>query len=292
MRTRVFAFSFLLLFVSAAFTQNTDWSAVEKALGRTGKQLPGGVIKFGMPRTDLDVRLRGIRLEAPFALGSWVAFMGTPSQAMLMGDLVLTESELQPVIAKLEEGGLQVSAIHNHVVGEVPHVMYTHIGGHGDAAQLAKALHDALALTKTPMPSGAPAATPKLAFDRAVIEQALGRTGTLAGDVLQFSIPRPEKIEEGGMQLSPAMGTGIAINFEAALNGEVATTGDFVLLGDEVNKVIKALKSQGIEVTALHNHMLDDNPRLFFMHFWGVGEPAKIAAAMKAGVDETAASKK
>ncbi len=292
MRKRVLTLSFLFFSSLVTFAQSPDWSAVEKALGRTGKTLPGNVIKFGMPRTDLDVRLHGIKLEAPFALGSWAAFMGSGSQAMLMGDLVLTESELQPVIAKLEEGGLQISAIHNHVVGELPHVMYVHIGGHGDAAQLAQALHDALALTKTPVPSGTPATAPKPAFDRAAIEQALGATGTLAGDVLQFSIPRPETIEEGGMKTPASMGTGIAINFEAAPNREVATTGDFVLVADEVNKVAKTLRASGIEVTALHNHMLDETPRLFFMHFWGVGAPAKIAAAMKAGVDQTAAAKK
>jgi hypothetical protein len=282
---------FVLFFSLATFAQTADWSGVEKALGRTGKQMPGGVIRFGMPRSDLDVRLGGVKLQAAFALGSWAAFQGDAQHAMVMGDLVLTESELQPVIAKLEEGGLQVSAIHNHVVGETPRVMYVHIGGHGEAATLARTLHDALAETRTPIPASGAATANKLPLDRAAIEAAMGRTGNPSGEVLQFSIPRPEAIEEGGMKIPPAMGTGIAINFEDAGDGNVATTGDFVLLGDEVNKVIKALMANGIQVTALHNHMLDETPRLFFLHFWGVGKAGKIAAAMKAGVDQTAAGK-
>ena len=292
MSKRVFT---CVLFLSAvAFAQTpsaatSGWSAVEKALGRTGKVMPGGVLRIGMPRSDLDVRLSGIKLEAPFALGSWIAFQGDPDHAMVMGDLVLTESELAPVIAKLEEGGLEISAIHNHVVGEVPRVMYMHIGGHGSGVSMARALHDALAATKTPIPSSAASTGPKLNYDRAAIESALGKQGTLAGDVLQFTFPRPEPIEEGGMKIPPAMGTGIAINFESAGGGRIAATGDFVLTAEEVNKVIKALTSNGVNVTALHNHMLDETPRLFFMHFWGVGSEVKVASALRAGVDATAA---
>jgi hypothetical protein len=270
----------------------TDWSAVEKALGRTGKTMPGGVLRIGMPRSDLDVRLNGIKLKAPFALGSWIAFQGDPDHAMVMGDLVLAESELAPVIAKLEEGGLEISAIHNHVIGEQPRVMYMHIGGHGSGVSMARILHDALAVTKTPVPSSATAEAPKLLYDRLAIEHGLGKQGNLAGDVLQFTFPRPETITEGGMKIPPAMGTGIAINFESAGNGNVATTGDFVLTADEVNKVIKALTSNGVNITALHNHMLDETPRLFFMHFWGVGSAASMASALRAGVDATAAGGK
>jgi hypothetical protein len=273
-------------------SQSTDWSAVEKALGRSGKVMPGGVLRVGMPRTDLEVQLNGIKLEAPFALGSWVAFQGDGDHAMVMGDLVLTETELAPVIAKLEAGGLQISAIHNHVVGETPRVMYVHISGHGNGVTMARSLQQALAATKTPVPSGAPTTAPKLFYDRAAIERAMGKEGALAGEVLQFSFARPEAITEGAMKIPPAMGTGIAINFESAGGGNVATTGDFVLVADEVNEVIKALTSNGINVTALHNHMLDETPRLFFLHFWGVGTQEKIASAMRAGVDATAAGKK
>ncbi len=254
--------------------------------------MPGGVLRIGMPRSDLDVRLNNIKLEASFALGSWLAFEGNPDHAMVMGDLVLTESELPQVISTLSAGGIDISAIHNHVIGETPRVMYMHIGAHGNGATLARTLHDALSVTKTPMPSASAPATAKLAYDRGAIERAMGKKGTLAGDVLQFSFPRPEPIEEGGMEIPPAMGTGIGINFESAGDGNVATTGDFVLVADEVNKVIKALTSNGVNVTALHNHMLDENPRLFFLHFWGVGSAAKISAAMRAGVNETAAGRR
>jgi hypothetical protein len=295
MRKRLFVF-FLLCAMSAFAqvpnSQSPDWSSVEKALGRTGKMMPGGVLRIGMPRSDLDVHLNGIKVEAPFALGSWLAFQGTPEKSMVMGDLVLAESELPAVIAKLEAGGLEVSAIHNHLVGESPRVMYTHIYGHGNGVSFARSLRDALAETKTPIPSGSSAEPPKLAYDRAAIEKVMGKQGTLAGDVLQMSFPRPEDIEESGMKVSSAMGTGIAINFESAGNGNVATTGDFVLLATEVNKVIKALTTNGVTVTALHNHMLNETPRLFFLHFWGIGPESKIAAALRAGVDETAARSK
>src|SRR4051812_20695829 len=170
--------------------------------------------------------------------------------------------------------------------------MYVHIGGHGNGVTMARALREALAATKTPTPSGAAAGAPKLSYDRSAIERAMGKQGALAGDVLQFSFPRPETIQQRGMKIPPAMGTGIAINFESAVGGNVATTGDFVLVADEVNKVIQVLTSNGVNVTALHNHMLDETPRLFFLHFWGVGTEAKIASAMRAGVDATAAGKK
>src|SRR4051812_44920493 len=146
MRMRVLAP--VLLFCVTALAQNpttaqkTDWTSVEKALGRSGKVMPGGVLRVGMPRSDLDVRLNGIKLEAPFALGSWVAFQGATDHAMLMGDLVLTESELAPVIAKLEAGGLQISAIHNHLVGELPRVIYVHVGGDGNGVTMARSLQE------------------------------------------------------------------------------------------------------------------------------------------------------
>ncbi len=290
-------FASLLLLCSVAFAQpspttTTDWSPVEKALGRSGKVMPGGVLRISMPRTDLDVRLSGIKLEAPFALGSWLAFQGGPDHAMVMGDLVLTEGELPQVVSRLSAAAIEISAIHNHVVGETPRVMYMHVSAHGDGVSLARSLHDAISATKTPMPASASASTSKIAYDRAAIEKEMGKEGALAGDVLQFSFSRPEPIEEGGMKIPPAMGTGIGINFESAGSGNVATTGDFVLVADEVNKVIKALTTNGVSVTALHNHMLDETPRLFFLHFWGVGPSTKIAGAMRAAVEATAAGRK
>jgi Domain of Unknown Function (DUF1259) len=282
-------FSTIASFAQTPATQPNEWTVVEKALGRAGKVVPGGVLRIGMPRTDLNVTLNGIKIEAPFALGSWLAFQGAPDHAMVMGDLVLTDSELPKVLAKLESSGVSVAAIHNHLVGENPRVMYVHISAHGDGVALARALHDALAETTTPTPTSAASAEPKLEYDRAAIERLMGKQGNLAGDVLQISFARSEPIEENGMKIPPAMGTGIAINFESAGNGNVATTGDFVLTAAEVNKVIQALTSNGITVTALHNHMLDETPRLFFLHFWGVGPEAKIASALRAGVDATAA---
>ncbi|HWR14436.1 MAG TPA: DUF1259 domain-containing protein [Terriglobales bacterium] len=274
-----------------AHSQQADWSAVEKAMGRQGKPLAGGVIRFGMPRADLKVTLQGVTLQPAFALGSWAAFGGDPKRAMLMGDLVVTVSEMPQVISKLKAGGVEISAIHNHVVGETPRVMYIHIGGHGDAVEMARALHNALAATGTPREAPAASAGAKSPLDRAAIEKAMGKQGTVAGEVLQFSFARPEQIREEGMEVPATMGTSTSINFEPAAQGQVATTGDYVLVGEEVNKVISSLTSNGVAVTALHNHMLNDTPRLFFLHFWGVGEPAKIVSAVRKALDQTASGK-
>jgi hypothetical protein len=266
------------------------WAKVDAALGATGKDLPGGVHRFGWPRRDLHVRMGEIAVEPALALGSWGAFVktGEDGTAMAMGDLVLLESELTPVVSELEAEGLEIAAIHNHLIGESPHVIYLHFSGHGEAAVLAAGLKKALARTATPLVPAPPAATkPGAAEDSAfaTVQQVLGRKGTLAGTVLQLGVPRAERIEEHGMEIPASMGMGIALNFQRVGN-QVATTGDFVLIAAEVNPVLRELQSQGIAVTALHSHMLAETPRLFFLHFWGVGSPEKIAAALKAALSK------
>jgi hypothetical protein len=241
----------------------TSWKQVEDAMGRAGQMQPGDVIKFGMPRKDLHVVLNGVDVKPGLALGSWAAFKRDGSGAMVMGDLVLTEDEVEPVMAKLQEGGIQESAIHNHLIGESPRVMYMHIASHGDALQMAKAIHEALALTKTPAPDVSPAAqTPtELGFDQKQVEGVLGHTGKVNGGILQIGVPRSETITDSGMTVPPSMGVATALNFQPTGNGKAAITGDFVLLGSEVNPVMKALRQNGIEVTALHSHMLMEEPR-------------------------------
>jgi hypothetical protein len=277
----------------APLQASTDWKPVEAAIGRPGQMQPGGVIKFGLPRKDMHVTVEGVEIKPTLALGSWLAFERDGSATMVMGDLVLTESEVQPVLLKLQESGIQVAAIHNHLIGESPRVLYMHIASHGDAAQMAKAIHDALALTKTPPPdAAAPVATaPDLGFDQKQVEQILGHSGKVNGGVLQIAVPRSEAIHDSGMVVPPSMGVATALNFQPTGNGKAAITGDFVLLSAEVNPVIKTLRQNGIFVTALHSHMLTEEPRLFFMHFWANDNAIALAKGLRAALDLTNSAK-
>lgn len=261
-------------------------------MGRPGQMQPGDAIKFGMPRKDLHVVLDGVDIKPGLALGSWAAFKRDGGGAMVMGDLVLTEDEVEPVMMKLQEGGIHESAVHNHLIGESPHVVYMHIASHGDAAQMATAIHDALALTKTPGPDTTPAApATELGFDQKQVERILGHTGKVNGGVLQIGVPRTETITDSGMTVPPSMGVATALNFQPTGSGKAAITGDFVLLESEVNPVIKALRQSGIAVTALHSHMLMEEPRLFFMHFWANDDAVKLAKGLRAALDNTNSAK-
>ncbi len=278
---------------TSASAPASNWKQVEEAMGRPGQMQPGDVIKFGMPRKDLHVVLESVDIKPGLALGSWAAFKRDGGGAMVMGDLVLTEDEVEPVMMKLQEGGIHESAVHNHLIGESPQVMYMHIASHGDAIQMAKAIHDALALTKTPGPDAASAAQPAadLGFDQKQVEEILGHSGKINGGVLQIGVPRAEAITDSGMAVPSSMGVATALNFQPTGNGKAAITGDFVLLGTEVNPVIKALRQNGIAVTALHSHMLMEEPRLFFMHFWANDDAVKLAKGLRAALDNTNSAK-
>ena len=266
----------------------TDWDAVGRALGKPGAMQPGGVYKVSLPRTDLKVTLDGVPIKPGFALGGWVAFEPMGEAAMAMGDLVLTQSEVNRVMWKLEDSGLEVTALHNHLLRSAPFTMYMHVEGHGDPVKLASALHAALALSATPFTTAAaPPPATDVGLDVAAIDEALGAKGKVNGGILQYSIPRKEPITSGGMVVPPAMGTATGINFEPLGAGRAAITGDFVLVASEVNPVVKALRKHGIEVTAIHNHMLNDEPRIFFMHFWGTGEAKALAAGLAAALGQT-----
>ena len=278
---------------SAPKDTGNDWKQVEDAMGRPGQPQPGDVIKFSMPRKDLHITLKGVDIKPPLALGSWAAFKRDGGTAMVMGDLVLTEDEVEPVMKKLQEGGIEETALHNHLMWESPRVMYMHISGHGDAAQMAKAIHQALMLSKTPAPDASPAtqAATDLGFDQKQLEQILGHTGKVNGGVLQIAVPRSETITDSKMTVPPSMGVATALNFQPTGNGKAAITGDFVLLGNEVNPVLRALRENGIEVTALHSHMLTEDPRLFFMHFWANDDALKLAKGLRAALDKTNSAK-
>ena len=271
-----------------------DWKAVEQALGKAGQLMPGDVYRVGMPRTDLSVTVKGVPVKAGFALGSYAAFRQVGDHAMVMGDLVLLDQEVPAVMSALLSGGLEVTAVHNHVNDVSPHVLYMHYGGHGDAVQLAKALRQALAASGTPLggAAAAPAAVGGPALDTKQIEQSLGRQGRDVGaGVYQVTVPRSEAITEMGQPLLPAIGVITVINFQPLADGKAAITGDFVLLDKEVNPVARALRQHGIDVTAIHNHSLMDTPRLFYMHFWAADDAAKLAQGLKAALDQTNSKK-
>ena len=274
---------------AVARAADPDWKAVEQALGKSGQLQPGDVFRVGMPRTDLAVTVKGVPVKAGFALGSYAAFKQMGDRAMVMGDLVLLDQEVPAVMSGLFSGGLDVTAVHNHLNEMSPHVMYMHYEGHGDAVQLAKALRQALSASATPL-GGPPAtaATGGPALDPKQIEQALGRQGKdIGGGIFQVTVPRAEAITEMGQPLLPAMGVVTVLNFQPTTDGKAAITGDFVLVDREVNAVAKALRQHGIDVTAIHNHGLMDTPRLFYMHFWANDDPAKLAQGLKAALEQT-----
>lgn len=279
---------------TAATAQEIDWQKVDDAFGRKPAAVSGDVHRYGFPRTDLAVTLDGVAIKPALALGGWIAFKPVHRDAMVMGDLVLLESEINPVMLKLIEGGLEITAVHNHLLRASPATFYMHVGGHGDPVRMAAVIREALGASKTPLATPA-AAGPAAAvdLDTAQLDLLIGAKGQANGGVYQFGVPRRDAIMEGGMQIAPVapMGVATAINFQPTGGGKAAITGDFVLSGDEVNPVINALRTNGIEVTAVHSHMLDEQPRLFFLHFWANDDALKLARGLRAALDKTASNK-
>ena len=269
-----------------------DWKAVDRRLGKPGTLQPDGAYKVGLPRTDLRVTLGGVVLKPTLALGSWVAFkQASDSEALLLGDLVLLEREVAPVVRKLQGTGIEQTALHNHLLQESPQIIYLHISGLGAPARLAAAVHTALAASRTPFGSPATATTSRFGLDTTRIAQVLGFHGRVNGGVYQVSAPRAETITVEGFDAPPSMGLATAINFQPTAGGKTATTGDFVLLGSEVNPVVRALREHGIAVTAMHSHMLTDSPHLFFVHFWATGNAITLARGLRAALDRTNVSR-
>ncbi len=265
-----------------------QWKPVEQAMGKSGTIQPGGVFKFGFPRRDLQVMVDGVKIKPTLALGSWVAFKQMGNEAMVMGDLVLTQAEVTPVMTQLQQGGIEQAALHNHVPNPLPVILYMHIQGQGNPVKLAESIHAALVLTKTPLTAPPPGNSPQeLELDSKQLDQILGSKGKVNGGVYQFNPARAEKIMESGMEIPPSMGTAHALNFQPTGGGKAAITGDFVLTANEVNPVIRALRSQDIEVTALHSHMLNEEPLLFYMHFWANDDAAKLARGLRVALDKT-----
>src|SRR5262245_9155921 len=284
----------ILLFSSSVQAQAQsslalDTKAIEQAIGKPG-EMKDEVYKVSLPRKDLSVSLNGVNLKPGFALGSWIAFKQAGREAILDGDLVLTEEEVGPVLGKLRKEGIEISALHNHLIGETPRVMFLHIEGKGHAAKMAMHLKEALVLTATPI--GPPSfkaveanTTEEADFDAELIQQELGYKGKLKDGVLHVAVPRSEPIKMAGATLPPNMGMATAFNFQLCEANKVATTVDFVMVRDDVDRVTKALTEHGILITALHNHLVHGSPDLYFMHFWADDDAEKVAKGLRAGLD-------
>jgi hypothetical protein len=281
----------VLVAAHASTASAQDWKSVEAAMGRAGVAQPGDVYRFNFPRSDLRVTAAGVRLKPAFALGGWVAFKRVPGAihgdvAMAMGDLVLTESELTPVITRLQQGGVEQTAIHHHVIRESPRVLYVHIHAMDGPVKIAETIRAALVLTKTP-PASPPAPMVAIDLDTAAVAHALGYSGRVNGGVYQVSVPRAESIRDGDFEIPPSMGLATAINFQPTGKGRAAIVGDFVMIASEVNPVIRALRENGIAATSLHSHLLTEEPRLFFMHFWANDDAVKLAGGLRAALEKT-----
>ena len=267
------------------------WAAVDSALGRAGAEQPGGVHRYTFPRSDLKVTSRGVAIRPGFALGTYLVFLPVGGDdAIVMGDLVLTETERDAVLAKLQQGGVAQTATHKHLIDETPRVWWTHVHARGEAVGLARAIRSALASSATPLgpPPSAPTGAPeKLSIDTAGVDEALGQKGRANGGIYQVSVPRVEKIHMDGVELPPSMGLTTALNFQPTGGGKAAINGDFVMVGSEVDGVLKALEQNGIQGVELHNHLLDEDPRLFFVHFWANDDAVKLARGLRAALDRT-----
>jgi hypothetical protein len=268
-----------------------DWKKVDAALGKTAS-VSGEVHRYGLPRSDLRVTLDGVAIKPALALGGWVAFAPMRAGVMLMGDLVLLESEIAPVMTKLLDSGLDITAVHNHVLRSSPATFYMHVGGHGDPEKMATAIRSALSASKTPFePATTGGTAPAIDLDTAKLDQIIGVKGTAVGGVYQFGVPRRDPVMDNGMPVTAPLGGANALNFQPTGDGKAAITGDFLATGNEVNPLIRALRAGGIEVTAIHSHMLDEQPRVFFIHFWANDDALKLARGIRTALETTAIAK-
>jgi hypothetical protein len=278
--------------VAAAEAQAIDWAKIDATFGRSPAAVAGEVHRYGFPRTDLQVTLDGVTIRPTLALGGWIAFQPMHGAAMVMGDLVLLQSEVNPVMAKLLQGGVDVTAVHNHLLRSEPLTFYMHVGGHGDPVKMAEVIRDALAVSKTPLTPAPGSPPPAIDLDTAQIDQILGGKGANNGGVYQVNIPRRDPITQEGMAIgAPIMGGATAIGFQPTGGGKAAITGDFALTGPEVVDVVRTLRQNGIDVTAIHSHMLTEEPRIVFLHFWANDDALKLARGLRAALDKTASTK-
>lgn len=274
----------LLFLLGVAGLWAADFTEVEKMLGTSGK-MQEEVVVFPFPRSDIKVKVDGEQVPTALGFGSWTAWKEISAEVMVMGDLVLLEEEINPVISALAEANIEVSALHNHFLWEEPRIMYMHISGMGPAPALARGIRNALNKTATPKsPPGGAASPPRVTLDTKRIEEIIGHPGQSGGGVFKITIGRTG-VKMGGVELTASMG----LNTWAAFNGtddRAHVAGDVAMTAREVNRVIRALRKGGIKLTAVHNHMLDEEPRIFFLHYWGSGPAAELAETVRAAFDQ------
>jgi hypothetical protein len=273
-------------------SSSTDWETVGQTVGKEGKLMKGDVYRIDLPRSDLKVTSQGVDIKPALSLGSYTAFKDIGNgNAMVMGDLVLTEDEYNKVISKLQEGGIGQTAVHKHLLDESPAIWWTHIHGTGDPISMASTIRSALDETNTPFTDSGGSESEDLGFDTSELDEIMGHTGTTQGGVYKYNIGRADSVTEEGMELPTPMGVSTALNFQPTGGGKAAINGDFAMTQDEVEPVIQALRENDIEVVSLHNHMLNEEPRIFFMHFWANDDPQKLAQGLRAALDKTNSAK-
>ena len=273
-------------------SSSESWDAVGQAIGKQGKVMKGDVYRIDLPRSDLEVTSQGVEIKPALSLGSYLAFkdMGD-GNTMVMGDLVLTEDEYNKVISELQEANIGQTVVHKHLLQESPAIWWTHIQGTGDPVAMAKSIRSALDLTGTPFTEPSSSESEDMGFDTGQLDQTIGHTGQSQGGIYKYSIGRADSVTEDGMELPAAMGISTALNFQPTGGGKAAINGDFAMTEEEVDSVIQALRENDIQVVSLHNHMLNEEPRIFFMHFWANDDAQKLAQGLRAALDKTNSAK-
>jgi len=281
----VFSAALLLVIflIASASADADDLDQVEKILGAKG-QVQEGALILRFPRTDISVSIDGDPLPISLGFVSWVAWKNMGDQTLVMGDLVLLENEVNPVISALEEVKIGVAALHNHFMRERPRVMFIHVEGMGKGAELARGLKNALAKTATPQQLAPESPQAPVSLDTRRIEDIIGYSGTNAGGVFKITVGRPGVISHG-MELTSSLGMNSWAGF-VGTNERAHVAGDMAMTAPEVNRVIRALRNGGIEIVAVHNHMLDEQPRMFFLHYWGSGRAENLAQTVRSALDQ------
>lgn len=260
------------------------WDSVGRTLQAPGV-FAGGYHRYNLPRRDITLRVGDVTVSPALALGAWAGFSGTPADATVMGDLVLLTAELKPVLAELSRQRVEVTAIHNHLVGEEPRIVYVHFHAQGPAADLAARLDTVIARTATPRPVTAMAPSPPT-FDTTMVYATLGASGKSQGGVAQLSfILVPGTVTMHGRTLVPALGYGSPVNVQMVSPSRAVATGDFAVTGEKVNAVLGALASHDIVATAAHSHMVGESPAIYFIHFWGDGPSDAVLRGVRAALD-------
>ncbi len=270
--------------------QRGVWKQIDDLLGRKGNQESPGVWKYDLTRDDLHVKLNGAEIKPELALDGWLTFQNRPQKTRVMGELVLTADEVNPVIAKLHEGGVHVMALHNHLIGESPEVMYLHIMSEGEPLAVARAVQSALVLTKLPQHESEQKESLQ-GLDVAQIQRIIGGEKETSGSVLELTVGRRDRITDLGAPIPPAMEVESEAKFQSTGNGQALMYGEIVLTASEVAPVLRSLEQNGIKIMAVHNHMLTEQPRIFFVHCLGQGDAIKLARAMRATLDLTNSEK-